>query len=280
MISHDGKLLLFEGFVVDRGLPKHRKGGSSESNTGFIAFGEGSVEMGDDWSRGPVVRVGPGFSYKSPSPGLFSRLVAFFSRLLRRREPGPTMSVLEFFSSVKEAAQDVSVVEERAAGYESAISSARRAGQTALVESLSDGLESYRCETLLLSLGMTRFVEEDDVVRFYRACERGLRLDWVRNFVRPIPQEVLAAKERADRLRIFDNYAVLHYDPDGKAFSETEAEREKRKDPILFGLLKGRRRLYFVGDWVDEVCDLTLEQIADKLGREAVKEIPGGRRAG
>jgi len=47
--------------------------------------------------------------------------------------------------------------------------------------------------------------------------------------------------------------------------------RERRKDPILFGVINGRRQLYYVGDWTDEFCDLTLDQIVDTLGREVVK---------
>lgn len=270
MIDRSGKLSVLENFVVDRGLPKHRRDEQ-------VRYGDGEhgVLMMDEDSYAPIVRVGPGFGVirKGPGPGLLARAAGFLSRLLLRRRRRPTMSVLEFFTAVKLAGQDLSVVAERAGGYESAIALARRAGQTALVERLSDGLEAFRCETLLLSLGMTKYLSEEDVVRFYRECEMGLRLDWIRNFARPIPAEVIGAKARADELRIFDNYVVLHYDPEGKSFAETEAEREKRKDPILFGLVKGRRVLYFVGDWVDEVCDLTLDQLADKLGREAVREI-------
>lgn len=42
---------------------------------------------------------------------------------------------------------------------------------------------------------------------------------------------------------------------------------------ILFGLIEGRRRLYVVGDWVDEICDLTMDQIADSIGNDAIGEI-------
>ncbi|HEY8094921.1 MAG TPA: hypothetical protein VIE65_02365 [Methylobacter sp.] len=58
-----------------------------------------------------------------------------------------------------------------------------------------------------------------------------------------------------------------------KAYSETKAEIEARKDPILFGMIKGRRILYYICDWVDEYCDLTLDQIADTIGKETIQEI-------
>jgi len=34
--------------------------------------------------------------------------------------------------------------------------------------------------------------------------------------------------------------------------------------------MEGSRKLYFVGDWVDEFCDLQLDQIADALGKDAI----------
>ena len=112
---------------------------------------------------------------------------------------------------------------------------------------------------------------EETLVDFVKKSPRGLRLDWVRNFTRVVPDDVLATKVECDSRGIFDNYAVLHYDPDGKSWAETEAEREARKDPILFGFVEGRRVLYFVGEWIDEFCDLSLDQIADVLYEDMEK---------
>lgn len=112
--------------------------------------------------------------------------------------------------------------------------------------------------------------------RLYKTCKKGLRLDYVRNFTRTIPEDITAKKARADELGIFDNYVVLHFDPNSKSWEETEAERLRRlhPDPILFGLMKTRRVLYFVGDWVDDVCNLTLDQLADLLGTQAIQSEP------
>lgn len=41
----------------------------------------------------------------------------------------------------------------------------------------------------------------------------------------------------------------------------TQKEKEKAKDPILFGVIQGSRKLYFIGDWIDDYCDLTLEKM-------------------
>ena len=66
---------------------------------------------------------------------------------------------------------------------------------------------------------------------------------------------------------------MLHYDPAGTARELTKAEKLAARDPILFGLLDGSRNLYFIGDWIDEQCNLTLEKIAELLGREVADDI-------
>jgi hypothetical protein len=65
---------------------------------------------------------------------------------------------------------------------------------------------------------------------------------------------------------VFDNYALLHYDPKAKAFSLTAAQEAAKRDPILFGLIEGVRKLYFVADWKDDECDLTMDEVARVLG--------------
>jgi hypothetical protein len=69
-------------------------------------------------------------------------------------------------------------------------------------------------------------------------------------------------------LKIFDNYVILHFDPEGKSTQLTEEEIRRKKDPILFGVFGESRRLYFIGDWKDEFCDLTLEELIKTLSTE------------
>lgn len=286
MINAQGRLLVIEDFQVDRTLPKFRKR-KKDPSTKFVSmskeeaeesheetfwnpedFGSSNLRMNQDGSRFLIQA-----NSKPAEP------VPWYKRWFssaKPAEPVPTLSVEDFFKSVKNSAQELVVVQARAAGYEAALLNAKKAGQKALFEKLSGGLNAFRMETQLIALGLTRYINEEDIVRFYKQSKKGLRLDWVRNFTRPIPEEVTARKVRADDLGIFDNYAVLHYDPQAKAFSETKAEVAARKDPILFGLMQDRTQLYVIGDWIDETCDLTLDQFAEVLGAGAVQTIASG----
>ena len=64
----------------------------------------------------------------------------------------------------------------------------------------------------------------------------------------------------------------MHYDPNKEASEMTEKEVEDKKDPILFGLIQGSDKLYFVGDWIDDVCDLTFDELVEVLGEDGIDE--------
>jgi len=298
MFDSNGNLDIFDNFITDTDLPKHRpvltdgvsgdvlgQGGVGFSmsrnqfrfrqanivragamNSAITISGSDINSLGTTllqhrftWLQNLVLRV---LRWVSPSG---AELVV---RPLGEPDPVPTITVREFFSSIKNTIEDLGFVDGRVRGYEAAIERARNSGQVAMMEALEQGLQAARAETQLHTLGMTTVLAEATLVQFVKECPKGVRLDWIRNFTRHVPDEVLAKKCAADERHIFDNYVVLHYDPKGKSWAETHEEKAARKDPILFGVLEGKRQLYFVDEWVDELCDLSLDQIADVLSVE------------
>jgi hypothetical protein len=152
---------------------------------------------------------------------------------------------------------------------------AELSGQIALKEKLIRSLVINKMESILYVKCMYKTITEDVLVQLCEKAPRALRLDYLANFTRSIPIEVIKKKLEADNLCVFDNYVVLHYDPenDGTEMTDEEKEKEKRKkqDPILCGLITGSNKLYFVSDWIDEKCDLTYDKLIEIVGKEAVE---------
>jgi hypothetical protein len=236
-------LVCFESFVVDTSLPKHRKAteeASSYDGLSVLSF------QGDT-----------GFDFRKRS--WWERVVAWFYPII-------AMSPIRFFASVKNSAREIDTISNRMESYQNALAAAREAGQVALVEQLEAAAESVRVEAQLVAIKHPRYILEEDLVRFAKRVAH-VRLDWIANFTRAIPKRILKDKARMDELCLFDNYVVLHYDPRRKGAAPTNTEKERMKDPILFGVLKGVGRLYFVGDWVDEYCHLTLDEYVAQSGK-------------
>jgi len=130
-------------------------------------------------------------------------------------------------------------------------------------------------EAAVCAAGFTEYVTEETMVDFLRKSERGTVVDFLRYYEDEIPQEVVEKKLAADKLMVFDNYVVAHYSDmiqKAAAVAETvsaeaeKKEREKRRDPILFGLIKNSRKLYYICDWKTDTDDLTLEKLEKELG--------------
>ena len=177
------------------------------------------------------------------------------------------VDAIQFFSMVKASSKEsVATYRDRISDYLKQVHNAVTVGQTSLVEDLLRGLVTNKYESVLFAEGLYYIVNEEQMVKFVSKCEKGIKLDYVKNFTRPMPQDVVDKIAKINQLEVFDNYVVLYYDPEGKVYKETAREEAKRKDPIIFGVIAGSNKLYYVADWVDEYCDLTLEAFVDAIG--------------
>lgn len=266
-------------------------------DTGFDGNGNGG------WPTPPIINGGNGLSteiniqkdnmgnlmfynnrgiWKHKKDNMWLRLKIMLqfirNKKLTPQTPEPRLTIQEFFRSIKMSCEEITKVDDRLNGYLTAIKHAEEFGQKALSEDLKARIEIIRLETLMYSMGLTKVVTEEQIVTFYKESEKGIQLSWIKNFGRIIPASLLENKKRADELEIFDNYVIMYYDSNQKSFKLTQEEKEaarasenaKRKDPILFGVLKNSRKLYYIGCWEDEFCDLTLDKFIEKFGDEAI----------
>lgn len=205
-------------------------------------------------------------SKKKKKFAVFRKLSDLLHTQSKELEETISVSVIEFFARVKGLAKEnKDTYVNRLAGYIVALKNCDVSGQTALKEKLVRDMVINKYESVLFAENHYYVVTEPQVVDFVKKTENGVRLTYVKNYMRVIPPEVVEKIQEMNKLEIFDNYAILHYDPDALAYGETIEETKKRRDPILFGLIKGSNKLYYVTDWIDEYCDLTLDKFVETL---------------
>jgi hypothetical protein len=195
---------------------------------------------------------------------------SFFKRLFEKKSKEKKekyeFDALKFFSLVKTTSQEsADTYRDRIANYLKALHNSMLVGQTALQEEILRNMVANKYESLLYAEGFYHVIDEPTMVDFVKRSEKGVAMDYVKNYMRPIPQEAVDKINKANELEVFDNFVVLHFDPESKSYKETEYERAKRKDPIIFGVIAGSKKLYYITDWVDEFCDLTLDKFVDTL---------------
>lgn len=178
--------------------------------------------------------------------------------------------VVEFFSEIKKNAKlNKDAYANRVDGYISALKTADIAGQEVFKERLLKDLVINKYESILYATGNYYVVPEETAVEFAKKSEKGVNLVYAKNYLRPIPIEIVDKIAEMNELEIFDNYVIMHYDPENKYSDKTHAEKvkeeDKKRDPILFGVIAGSNKLYYIADWVDEYCNLTLEEFVTVL---------------
>ena len=195
---------------------------------------------------------------------------------VKELEEPETFDVISFFNRVKLSAEQEQTYVNRLKEIVECMGYCDVTGQVGLKEKLFAELITNKYESVLFANGMYKAVSADKIVELAQGSKKALSLDYIQNYGRVIPTDVIKKKIEADKLHVFDNYVILHYDPDGKSYVATEKEKkkevEKKKDPILFGVIMGSDKLYYIADWIDEYCDLTFDKLTEILGKEIIEK--------
>lgn len=145
----------------------------------------------------------------------------------------------------------------------------RITGQIKGAKKLLFHLECVEREREIVAAGINTFIYRDDIETYIDDIAKDVvKIIELENYEREIPDEIVEIlEEHKDK---FDHLYVLFTDYTGKV--ERQIEKERRSaDPILFGTLQDDQtqtvvdRFYYLGDWEDEFCDLTLDKMVGEV---------------
>jgi hypothetical protein len=154
------------------------------------------------------------------------------------------------------------------------IHSAKDLNQTGYYEQLSELMVQTVRESEALALGCTQWCHREAIEKFKnRVKDKVIRLEPLEKFPREIPANIRRIIKTHQTAKVFDELVILFIDYTGeelKTHKEKVKEKVAReKDPILFGKISFLPdRFYYIADWVDEYCDLTLDKFVDKIREE------------
>jgi len=194
---------------------------------------------------------------------------------------------------------EVKNLDKKLTALKSMLDDAEELGQVALFEELSNQIMLAVQQAELISCGYDKCINEKYIRKFMGICteakptkvpsreelenERLSIIDYdnyknswghdkiiyfkpLKEFPRKIPAKVKTIIKKVQKKNLFDEFMILYldYTADSRKIKSNK-EKIREKDPILFGRDRYRAdNLYYITDWVDEVCDLTLDQIIEK----------------
>ncbi len=122
-------------------------------------------------------------------------------------------------------------------------------------------------EMKILKAGYEVYVHSEDIKTLINCTkDRVIKAICLSDYVREVPDEAVVHIEATKD--IFTDFIVVYTDYTGKEEKRIVKE-ERKKDPILFGSFMDAssdvllNRLYYLCDWEDEYCDLTLDKLVD-----------------
>ena len=155
-------------------------------------------------------------------------------------------------------------------------------GQIKVLNKIKFLVDCVEKEKKLIDMGITKYVYRDDVEDYIdNVAKDVVKIIEIENYPRDIPDEIVEVVAKTKD--IFDRLYVVFTDYTGKIEKQVEAQR-RRKDPILFGTFQRvassfgsdpqiNDRFYYLGDWEDEYCDLTLDKFLKEAGRDKLNTI-------
>lgn len=287
-------LAIFEDFLLDTNLPKHKDTGIAEHIIEDGRYEEQSTMLHLDDRKAAMLQI----TYFRSLTSLHNHRDGIVNnRNTRWRSSSWTTKIANWFHDKKESIIDKitptkkvesvfkEIVSERLVlekdkkhikEFQALITTAENAGQADYAEKLKYELAVYYQEMKLYKAGFLNYVTEAQMIKALTNADKKFRLDWIQNFNRSIPAPIVKVKTDLDNeLKAFDNYIIMHYDPFNKNDVMTKTQKkkeiEKAKDPILFGVIAGSRKLYVIADWIDEYCDLTFDKLTDMTDTEKLQ---------
>lgn len=139
-------------------------------------------------------------------------------------------------------------------------------GQTESLKRLLFLANTLMKEEKLIEMGVSTYIYKSTIEDYIEnVADKTVKIVELSRYMREIPDELVETIEKTREY--FDEFYVVFTDYTGT--EERKVEKERRdKDPILFGCFKNGNnvadRFYFLGDWVDEFCDLTLDKMVEE----------------
>lgn len=180
------------------------------------------------------------------------------------------LSPAEYFGAIKERKTHVTD-EDLKQVYDNCLELLNKykiTGQVKGMRKLLFHLECIEKEREIVKAGIDTFVYRDDIEYYIdNVADDVVKIIDIQSYEREIPDEIVKVIEEVGSM--FDQLYIVFTDYTGDMERKVEEER-RSKDPILFGVFQDNKsrsvvdRFYYLGDWVDEYCDLTLDKMVNE----------------
>lgn len=189
------------------------------------------------------------------------------------------LTAKDYFDALKKAKEELTDgdIKKLAESAQFLSSRAMITGQTDMMKNMAFVLQNIERMIELKKLGVSSYVMRADIERFTKLVkDKSVYIVELEKFKRVIPDDVIDTIAKVKHL--FDVMYIVYTDYS----SESKKEHKKKvieKDPIVFGAFRNVEdklnydRMFYIADWVDEYCQLTLSELINELAANGYKGV-------
>lgn len=145
--------------------------------------------------------------------------------------------------------------------------------QKALYENLCESLVVTIQESEMFVCGYKHYILKKDINKYTKVADRVVKFESLEQYPRIIPAFIRDKIVTVQKKGLFDRYWILYTDYTEEKL-KTNKEKIVEKDPIVFGGISfNKDRLYYIADWEDEYCDLTLDKLINTIKVDEINPL-------
>lgn len=199
----------------------------------------------------------------------------WITRLFSKKKDARKYTTDEFFSLIKRWASKLTT--EKANKYRDTIinhiSQASILWQKSVIEKLEKQSIGLLKEIQIINeLWLTHYVYESDIADLENIgiWWRTLYRSKIEDYQSIIPQNCVETIVKVQERRLFDEIVILYTRNHERPVELDTTKKTKRPprekvDPICFGKVTGTGRLFFICDWMDDECELTMKKLEKEI---------------
>lgn len=195
-------------------------------------------------------------------------------------EVNPILEARLYFEQLKN-----SVTEENIKSLEAHLEAAEKlvkkytiTRQTSAKERVEQYVEQYKKEIAIMSAGFTKYFKRSDIEKGIDGT-RDIYICTLSEYERDIPDDVVEIIADVLEKDLFDEIFIVFTDYSSET-KDRSHQKEVERDPVMFGAVVkentyGKKwfseRMWYICDWIDEYCELTLSKMIEVMGNNGVE---------
>jgi len=190
----------------------------------------------------------------------------------------------DYFQELKGSLDKVSLkqLENSLKQVEAEMIKARELGQKSLTHKTALLHQVIEKEIILNAIGYNIYLDRQEVTKFIDKVEPkgSVKITELENFSRAIPDENAKVIKKMADMKIFDSILIIYTDLTKEDTKTPEQQKfvAANRDPIAVGVFSEdttrfrHDRMYFITDWEDEFCDLTLSNMMSRMAEMKIND--------